>query len=113
MTDYEEQIAQTCLLDVQYIQMSEDYAQVLREYEYYLAQIESTARDISQISFINGGVTGNNGIVSFLVTVHRTPHLLCCRALEVQGVRLRTRMPFICSTITVRWVAVKRGVVIP
>ena len=23
------------------------------------------------------------------VSVHRVPHLLCCRALEVQGVRLR------------------------
>ena len=27
---------------------------------------------------------------SFPVTVHRAPHLLCCRALEVQEVRLRT-----------------------
>nr|HDN00262.1 hypothetical protein [Deltaproteobacteria bacterium] len=25
-----------------------------------------------------------------LVSVHRAQHLLCCRALEVQGVRLRT-----------------------
>ena len=31
--------------------------------------------------------------------VHRAPHLLCCRALEVQGVRLRTRTPRICSTL--------------
>ena len=28
--------------------------------------------------------------VTFFVSVHRAPHLLCCRALEVQGVRLRT-----------------------
>ena len=33
------------------------------------------------------------------VSVHRAPHLLCCRALEVQGVRLRTRTPRICSTL--------------
>jgi hypothetical protein len=25
-----------------------------------------------------------------MVSVHMTPHLLCCRVLEVQGVRLRT-----------------------
>jgi precorrin-2 methylase len=34
-----------------------------------------------------------------LVKVHRAPHLLCCRALEVQGVRLRARTPRICSTL--------------
>jgi len=34
-----------------------------------------------------------------IVSVHRAPHLLCCRALEVQGVRLRTRTPRICSTL--------------
>ena len=28
--------------------------------------------------------------MSFRVSVHMAPHLLCCRALEVQGVRLRT-----------------------
>ena len=27
--------------------------------------------------------------MSFRVSVHMAPHLLCCRALEVQGVRLR------------------------
>ena len=41
---YEEQIAQTGLLGAQYIQMLEDCAQVLREYEHYLAQIESIAQ---------------------------------------------------------------------
>ena len=29
-------------------------------------------------------------LVTIYVSVHRAPHLLCCRALEVQGVRLRT-----------------------
>jgi len=33
------------------------------------------------------------------VSVHRAPHLLCCRALEVQGVRLRIRTPCICITL--------------
>jgi len=37
--------------------------------------------------------------LKLLVSVHRAPHLLCCRALEVQGVRLRTRTPRICSTL--------------
>ena len=30
---------------------------------------------------------------------NRAPHLLCCRALEVQEVRLRTRTPRIYSTL--------------
>jgi hypothetical protein len=38
-------------------------------------------------------------LLLFTVSVHRAPHLLCCRALEVQGVRLRTRTPRICSTL--------------
>jgi len=28
--------------------------------------------------------------IILFVSVHRAPHLLCCRALEVQEVRLRT-----------------------
>jgi len=34
---------------------------------------------------------------SNLVSVHMAQYLLCCRALEVQGVRLRTRTPHICK----------------
>ena len=33
----------------------------------------------------------NRKFVALFVSVHRAPHLLCCLALEVQGVRLRTR----------------------
>jgi hypothetical protein len=39
-----------------------------------------------------GAVLGweGTGLFKVWVSVHRTPHLLCCRALEVQEVRLRT-----------------------
>ncbi|RKX62040.1 MAG: ABC transporter substrate-binding protein [Thermodesulfobacteriota bacterium] len=40
-----------------------------------------------------------SNLVANNVSVHRALHLLCCRALEVQGVRLRTRTPRICSTL--------------
>lgn len=48
LTEYDEQLNQSGLLDEQYMQMVEDYRQTLIEYDHYLHQLEGIAQYISQ-----------------------------------------------------------------